>query len=115
MTKDIYDDKTIDVTADVNVTNETVSVAGVAGMTETSDNASMAEIFEIEDKDLDAFEDALAKRIAWSDAVELVQEALEDWVEAQYDLAGLCDEEDAEAIKRLTSETMKAWARILQG
>lgn len=109
MTKDIYDDKTVDLGTQATVQGGTITVK-----TDTMAD-EMAEIFEIEDEDLSAFEDALAKRIAWSDAVELVQDALQDWVEAQYDLAGLCDEEDAEAIKRLTSETMKAWARILQG
>lgn len=103
MAKDTHDDKTIDLTADLNEINA------------TTEDAPLSEIFEIMDDDLAAFEDALAKRIAWSDAVELVQDALQDWVDAQSDLAGLCDEEDAEAIKRLTSETMKAWARILQG
>jgi hypothetical protein len=103
MAKDPNDDKTVDLTADLNAINATI------------DGVPITDLLEIEDDDLAAFEDALAKRIAWSDAVELVQDALQDWVDAQSDLAGLCDEEDAEAIKRLTSETMKAWARILQG
>lgn len=103
MARDPNDNKTVDLTADLNAINATI------------DGVPITDLLEIEDDDLDAFEDALAKRIAWSDAVELVQDALQDWVEAQSDLAGLCDEEDAEAIKRLTSETMKAWARILQG
>jgi hypothetical protein len=103
MAKDPNDNKTVDLTADLNAINATI------------DGVPITDLLEIEDDDLAAFEDALAKRIAWSDAVELVQDALQDWVDAQSDLAGLCDEEDAEAIKRLTSETMKAWARILQG
>ena len=103
MAKDPNDNKTVDLTADLNAINATI------------DGVPITDLLEIEDDDLAAFEDALAKRIAWSDAVELVQDALQDWVDAQSDLAGLCDEDDAEAIKRLTSETMKAWARILQG
>ena len=103
MAQDPNDNKTVDLTADLNAINATI------------DGVPITDLLEIEDDDLAAFEDALAKRIAWSDAVELVQDALQDWVDAQSDLAGLCDEEDAEAIKRLTSETMKAWARILQG
>jgi ATP-dependent Clp protease ATP-binding subunit ClpA len=106
MAKDPNDDKTVDLTADLNAIN---------AINATIDGVPITDLLEIEDDDLAAFEDALAKRIAWSDAVELVQDALQDWVDAQSDLAGLCDEEDAEAIKRLTSETMKAWARILQG
>lgn len=70
---------------------------------------------DIDMADLDQLEQALSDRMAWSDAVDLVQEALQDWAEAQADLAGLCDEDDAESIMRLTTETMKAWSRILQG
>ena len=73
------------------------------------------EMSEIDMADLDELEQALSDRMAWSDAVDLVQEALQDWAEAQADLAGLCDEDDAESIMRLSSETMKAWSRILQG
>jgi len=70
---------------------------------------------DIEMADLDDLEQMLSDRMAWSDAVDLVQEALQDWKEAQADLAGLCDADDAESIMRLTHETMKAWSRILQG
>lgn len=116
MAKDSQDNQTIEL-AGVNATVETMGQDEINATNETNaTNATLdAAIFEIDTADLDAFEDAVAKRIAWSDAVELVQEALEDWVEAQYDLAGLCEEEDAESIKRLTTETMKAWSRILQG
>ena len=71
---------------------------------------------DIEDNDMDALEAALDHRMAWSDAVQLVSEALEEWVEYNSDLlAGAADDEEAESIKRLSKETIEAWNRILQG
>jgi len=71
---------------------------------------------DIEDNDMDELEAALDHRVAWSDAVQLVSEALEEWVEYNNDLyQSATDDEEAESIKRLSEETLKAWNRILQG
>lgn len=71
---------------------------------------------DIEEVDMDELEAAIDNRVAWSDAVQLVSEALEEWVEYNNDLyQSATDEEEAESIKRLSEETLKAWQRILQG
>lgn len=93
--KDTKDDKTLDI-VDAEIIEENES--------------------DIEDADMDELEAALDNRVAWSDAVQLVSEALEEWIEYNNDLyQSATDEEEAESIKRLSEETLKAWNRILQG
>ena len=93
--KDQKDDKTLDI-VDAEIIEENES--------------------DIEDADMDELEAALDNRVAWSDAVQLVSEALEEWIEYNNDLYhSATDEEEAESIKRLSEETLKAWNRILQG
>ena len=93
--KDHKDDKTLDI-VDAEIIEENGS--------------------EIEDADMDELEAALDNRVAWSDAVQLVNEALEEWVQYNSDLiVGAADEKEAESIHRLSEETLKAWQRILQG
>ena len=71
---------------------------------------------DINEADIDALEAALDDRMEWQSAVELVQEALAEWVEYNSDLiVGAADEKEAESIHRLSEETLKAWQRILQG
>ena len=72
--------------------------------------------FDIVEADMDALEAALDDRMEWQSAVELVQEALAEWVEYNSDLiVGAADEKEAESIHRLSEQTLNAWQRILQG
>lgn len=76
--------------------------------------------FDIEDAEeaaeMDALEAAIDSRMEWSNAVELVQDALVEWIEYNNDLYfSAADDEEAESIKRLSEETLNAWKRILQG
>jgi hypothetical protein len=69
-----------------------------------------------EDMAMNELEAALDERMAWSDAVQLVSEALQEWVEYNSDLiVGAANEEEVESIQRLSKETLEAWNRILQG
>lgn len=69
-----------------------------------------------EDIAMNELEAALDERMAWSDAVQLVSEALQEWVEYNSDLiVGAANEEEVESIQRLSKETLEAWNRILQG
>jgi len=71
---------------------------------------------DIVEADIDALEAALDDRMEWQSAVELVQEALAEWVEYNSDLiVGAADEKEAESIHRLSEQTLNAWQRILQG
>lgn len=71
---------------------------------------------QIESKDMDELEAAIDSRMEWSNAVELVQDALVEWIEYNNDLYfSAADDEEAESIKRLSEETLNAWKRILQG
>jgi len=71
---------------------------------------------DIDEADMDALEAALDDRMEWQSAVELVQEALAEWVEYNSDLiVGAADEKEAESIHRLSEQTLNAWQRILQG
>jgi len=71
---------------------------------------------DIVEADMDALEAALDDRMEWQSAVELVQEALAEWVEYNSDLiVGAADEKEAESIHRLSEQTLNAWQRILQG
>lgn len=66
--------------------------------------------------EMDALEAAIDNRMEWSNAVELVQEAIVEWVEYNNDLyLSATDDEEAASIKRLSEETLNAWQRILQG
>ena len=66
--------------------------------------------------EMDALEAAIDSRMEWSNAVELVQDALVEWIEYNNDLYfSAADDEEAESIKRLSEETLNAWKRILQG
>jgi len=91
MTKDAKDNKTLDI-VDAEI------------------------IEEIKNEDIDDLEAALDHRMQWQSAVELVQEALAEWVEYNSDLiVGAANEEEVESIQRLSKETLEAWNRILQG
>lgn len=71
---------------------------------------------QIESKDMDELEAAIDSRMEWSNAVELVQDALVEWIEYNNDLYfSAADDDEAESIKRLSEETLNAWKRILQG
>ena len=71
---------------------------------------------QIESKDMDELEAAIDSRMEWSNAVELVQDALVEWIEYNNDLYfSAADDEEAASIKRLSEETLNAWKRILQG
>ena len=66
--------------------------------------------------EMDALEAAIDSRMEWSNAVELVQDALVEWIEYNNDLYfSAADDEEAASIKRLSEETLNAWKRILQG
>lgn len=85
-------------------------------MKDQKDNRTL-DIEEAEEAiEMDALEAAIDNRMEWSNAVELVQEAIVEWVEYNNDLyLSATDDEEAASIKRLSEETLNAWQRILQG